>query len=129
MHDTNHDDALGASTKASGSGATGAERAVGRAEADTNERVPPEVCAVASEPIRFDIGSPARGEGLGIELHEAPSTNPGLRNRLMTPERPAAEKRPKDYSRDVGRSRRRLDDTWGDAVDHDGATTCSMVFQ
>ena len=87
VHDTNSDDAMGDSTKASGSGSTEAERAIGRAEADTN---------VAPEPERFDISSPARGEGLNIELHEAPSTNPGLRNRAMTPERPAAEKRPID---------------------------------
>ena len=85
MHDTNNADAMGRATKASGSGGNEAERAVGRAEADANGRVSPEVRAVAPKPERFDIGSPARGEGLDIELHEAPSTNPGSRNRVMTP--------------------------------------------
>ena len=45
----------------------------------------------------------------------------------MTPEGLAAEKRPISYIRDVGGSRRRIDDTGGDAADHDGATVCSMV--
>ena len=45
----------------------------------------------------------------------------------MTPERAAAEKRSIDYSRDVGRSRRGLDETGDNALDNDGATTCSMV--
>ena len=45
VHDTNNADAMGDSTKASGPGATEAETAIGRAEADTNGRVPPEVCA------------------------------------------------------------------------------------
>ena len=82
--------------KASGSGSTEAERAAGRAEADTTEGSFPDVCAVATEPERFDIGRPARGGGLDIELQQAPSTNLGLRNTAMTPERPAAEKRPID---------------------------------
>ena len=118
---------MGGSTKASGSGATETERAIGRAEADTNGRVSPADRAVAPEPERFDIRSPARGGSLDIELHEAPSTNPGLRNRVMTPECSAAEKRPIGYSRDVGRSRRTLDGTGGDVLDNDGTTTCSMV--
>ena len=61
VHDTNNDDAIGGSTEDSGSGATKAERAVGRAEADTNGRVPSEVRAVAPETERLDAGSPTRG--------------------------------------------------------------------
>ena len=84
-------------------------------------------CKALQRTERFNIGSPARGEGLDIELQEALSTNPGLGNRVMTPEPPAAEKRSIEYSRDVGRSRRRVDDTGDSAADYDGATTCSMA--
>ena len=76
MHNGKNDDAMGESTKASGSGATEAERAIGRAEADDLDGSLLEDRAAAPEPERFNIGSPARGEGLDIELHEAPSTNP-----------------------------------------------------
>ena len=43
-----------------------------------------------------------------IELEEAPGDEPGLRNRVMTPERLAAVRRPYEYDRDVGKSRRRI---------------------
>ena len=81
-HDGKNDEAMGGGagpqpTTVSGSGAIEAERAIGRAEADASGRDPPEVCSVAPEPERFDIGSPARGEGLEVELHEAPSTTQG----------------------------------------------------
>ena len=45
----------------------------------------------------------------------------------MTPERPAAVRRPIDYDRDVGKSRRRIDDDGDAAADNDGATTCSLA--
>ena len=62
-----------------------------------------------------------------VELEEAPRDEPGSRNKVMTPERPAAVRRPDDYDRDVGKSRGRIDDDDGDAAaDNDGATTCSM---
>ena len=62
-----------------------------------------------------------------VELEEAPGDEPGLRNRVMTPERPANVMRPAEYDRDVGKSRRRIDDDGDAAADNDGATTCSMA--
>ena len=47
---------------------------------------------------------------VNIELEEAPGHKPELRNRVMTPERPAAVRTPVEYNRDVGKSRRRIDD-------------------
>ena len=49
-------------TTASVSGATEAERAIGRAEADASGRVSPDVCSAAPAPETFNIGSPAQGE-------------------------------------------------------------------
>ena len=46
----------------------------------------------------------------------------------MIPERPAAENRLVEYNRDVGKTRRRIDDNGDAVVDHDGATTCSMAL-
>ena len=46
----------------------------------------------------------------------------------MTPERPPADKLPAEYDRDVGTSRRRIDDDGDAAVDCDGATACSMAW-
>ena len=57
VQDANNDDAMGDSKKASGSGATEAERAIGRAEADDRDGSIPEGRAVAPVPERFDIGS------------------------------------------------------------------------
>ena len=76
-HDGKNDDTMGddagpQSTPASASGATEAERAIGRAEADDWTGLP-EDRAVAQEQERFNIGSPARGEGHDIEFHEAPA--------------------------------------------------------
>ena len=62
-----------------------------------------------------------------IELEKAPGDEPGLRNRVMTPERPAAVRRPVEYDRDFGKSRRRIDDDGDAAADHDGATTLHMA--
>ena len=62
-----------------------------------------------------------------IELEEAPGDEPGLRNRVMTPERPAEVRRPGEYDRDVGKSRRRIDDDGDAAADHDGATTTGSM--
>ena len=118
--DSMRDDAGPEPTPAFASGATEAEGA-------TNGRFSPEARSAAPEPETFDICSPARGEGLEVELHEAPSTDLGLSNRVMTPERAAAAKRWIDYSGDVSRSRRRIEDTGDVAADHDRATTCFMV--
>ena len=62
-----------------------------------------------------------------IELEESPGDEPRLRNRVMTPERPPAVRRPVEYFRDVGKSRRCIDDDGDAAADHVGATTCSMA--
>ena len=45
----------------------------------------------------------------------------------MTPERPAVFRRPVEYDRDVGKSRRRIDDDGDAVVDNDGATACLTV--
>ena len=50
-----------------------------------------------------------------------------MRNRVTTPECPAAVRRPVEYDRDVGKSRRRIEDDGDAAADNDGATTCSMA--
>ena len=68
VHDTKNDDAMGDSTQASGSGATEAKRAIGRAEADDRDGFIPEGGAVAPKPETFNIGSPVRGEGFDIEF-------------------------------------------------------------
>ena len=60
-HDDEKDDTMGNDagpqpTPASGSGATEAERVLGQSKAD----------AALPEPEKFNIGSPARGEGLDM---------------------------------------------------------------
>jgi hypothetical protein len=66
-------------------------------------------------------------QGVPIEFEEAPRVEPALRNRVKTPERQPATTRSAEYSRDIDRSRRRLDDDGDAAADNDGATTCSMA--
>ena len=96
----------GASATASGLGLIDAEAEVGRLT---------------------DGNQDAAAIDVDIELEEAPGDEPGLRNRVMTPERPPADKRPVEYDRDVGESRRRIDDNGDAAADHEGVTTCSMA--
>ena len=62
-----------------------------------------------------------------IEVEEEPGDELGLRNRVTTPERPPASRRPVEYDRDAGKSRSRIDDDRAAAADHDGASTCSMA--
>ena len=96
----------GASATASGSGITDEEREAGR------------LISRSQDAVAIDAN---------IELEEAPGDEPGLRNRVMTPERQAAVRRPIEYDRDVAKSRRRIDDDGDVAADYDGATTCSMA--
>ena len=105
-HDNKNNDAMGNDagpqpTPASGAGAAEDQRAIGRAKAD-DWTVLPEDRVAAPGPERFNIDCPARGEGLKVELHEALSSGPGLRNRVMTPERLAVEKLSIGSIRDVG---------------------------
>ena len=103
----------GASATASGSGLTEQEREAGR---DMN-----------CDDDTTTTTTHAPLQGAATELEDAPGVEPALRNRVMTPERPAAVRRSVDYDRGVDRSRRRIDDDGDAAADNDGATTCSMV--
>ena len=71
----------GASATAAGSGLTDEEREAGQ------------LISRGQNAIAIDAD---------IELKKAPGDEPGLRNRVMTPERPATVKRPIEYDRDVG---------------------------